>query len=929
MCPIYTIFGFCYVPPADSHYYSHKSFADMQEKLKTSENCDEYCIIGDVNARFGMFARELPSQVEVPNHDIYSYPVIADDVRLPNDNAFILSSICKESKLLLVNNLKTPWNHFVGGKTYRKGKEWVSALDTCVMSCTLVRRVSAFAVVQDDSLPSDHAPITLQMKLPDVNLENLSTRANSLGAQAVDGEASAQRRGRVKPVKIGDINERMFLNKLQRVEGTLEANDLDEFAKNVTDTLYRCACASRGEQRPRDMSVNVGRWEKLLENKDDLQIWRAIDWRGEYGGKDTSDCSPSDEEFKVFFEQNFNPPDGVALRERDLGHEVYVPILDDPISAWEVQQQVQRLKPDKASGPDGVTPGIFKILPVEWIVLLTTLFNTVLSLGTYPREWARARLVTVFKKGDRKNVKNYRGINVINCIAKVYDMVLCERLKQWFRPHREQAGGQQKRGCLEHIVSLRLLCDMAKRKRLTLFVTFVDFAQAYDRVPRHVLVRVLQRLGCGTVMLCTIIAMYNVTESWIGTALVTISLGVRQGSPTSCLLFIIFVDDLIRIMKEGCGHDGFLTWLHTLVLMDDTVILSTTRPNMLSKLTLLQSYCSEYGMEINQAKTKFFVIHGRGEDPGPLIVNDLVVEQCSKYVYLGSVFTSDGSTSSAVKEHAASRMPHVLKFVSFISKNNDIPFIVKKRVFEAALMSTLVYGCESWIGGDLKPMVKLYNWCLKTLLGVRRSTCNDVCYVESGYPPLGELVRHKQHKFFRTMWRERSGLDDDPLMFIIGLVTNANTVTGRCVRGFLLHDPGKLDGVRHDLIDGIINSNSSRRITYKNLISNDFSIHHVYSNKHTINEMHRMSFTKFRVSGHHLACETGRWNRRGRGRLPLEERVCICGQVQTERHVVQECPCTQYIRDRCGYTSLEQLFSDMYEPAKVCEIIHEILHVYN
>ena len=33
-------------------------------------------------------------------------------------------------------------------------------------------------------------------------------------------------------------------------------------------------------------------------------------------------------------------------------------------------------------------------------------------------------------------------------------------------------------------------------------------------------------------------------------------------------------------------------------------------------------------------------------------------------------------------------------------------------------------------------MVKFYNWCLKKLFGVRKSTCNDVCYVESGYPPL-------------------------------------------------------------------------------------------------------------------------------------------------------------------------------------------------
>ena len=106
------LFGFCYVPPADSRYYSHDSFASVQEKLKTSEKCKEYCILGDMNARFGQYVRSLV-QGELPDIDNYSYPVLPDDVQLPNENAFILSSVCKESGLLVLNNLQTPTNHFV------------------------------------------------------------------------------------------------------------------------------------------------------------------------------------------------------------------------------------------------------------------------------------------------------------------------------------------------------------------------------------------------------------------------------------------------------------------------------------------------------------------------------------------------------------------------------------------------------------------------------------------------------------------------------------------------------------------------------------------------------------------------------------------------------------------------------------------------
>ena len=131
------------------------------------------------------------------------------------------------------------------------------------------------------------------------------------------------------------------------------------------------------------------------------------------------------------------------------------------------------------------------------------------------------------------------------------------------------------------------------------------------------------------------------------------------------------------------------------MLMDDTILLSTTRTGIMNKLGILQDFCQEYGMKVNADKTKFFVINGEAGDREPLCVDGLVVEHCNSYVYLGSPFTCDGSVSSAVKEHAKVKICQVLKFVSFIEKNNNVPFIVKRRVFDAALTSSLLYGCES------------------------------------------------------------------------------------------------------------------------------------------------------------------------------------------------------------------------------------------
>lgn len=182
--------------------------------------------------------------------------------------------------------------------------------------------------------------------------------------------------------------------------------------------------------------------------------------------------------------------------------------------------------------------------------------------------------------------------------------MLLHRLYHWFTPVRGQAGAQRQRRCLEHI-TLRLLIDTARRKKIKLFITFIDFSKAYDLVPRHKLFEVLKQAGCGKVMLAALIALWRVTESIIGSAVATATQCIKQGVSTSCFLFIIFVNELTKRIKM-CQSEPFLQWLHILVLLDDTVLLSTTRTRTIYRLKVLHDFCEAYCMKVNVS----FVING-------------------------------------------------------------------------------------------------------------------------------------------------------------------------------------------------------------------------------------------------------------------------------------------------------------------------------
>ena len=209
-CASGCLFGFCYIPPCDSRYYSYASFSPIQEKIMSDGVCKKCFIFGDMNIMFGSSVIELPELVELPGYQRYSYPQIADDVLLPNDNAFILSSICRECKLLVVNNLKTPYQHFHGGKTSRKRGEWLSEFDVCVVSSAAVGMVEEFSVLHDESLPSDHAPVSVKVSLPYVDAESLLDRAHHLGERAVSPGATLTNRDCAKPISMNMIDETVF-----------------------------------------------------------------------------------------------------------------------------------------------------------------------------------------------------------------------------------------------------------------------------------------------------------------------------------------------------------------------------------------------------------------------------------------------------------------------------------------------------------------------------------------------------------------------------------------------------------------------------------------------------------------------------------------------------------------------------------------------
>jgi hypothetical protein len=116
----------------------------------------------------------------------------------------------------------------------------------------------------------------------------------------------------------------------------------------------------------------------------------------------------------------------------------------------EVKAAVNKLKNNKAPGPDGIPSEIlkegYKCMENRIYELLVQIWNE----ERIPPSWAEALICPIHKIGDVQNCENSRGISLVNIAYKVLSNVLYGRLK----PHANEIIGQYQCGFREGVLTI-------------------------------------------------------------------------------------------------------------------------------------------------------------------------------------------------------------------------------------------------------------------------------------------------------------------------------------------------------------------------------------------------------------------------------------------------------------------------------------------
>ena len=172
-----------------------------------------------------------------------------------------------------------------------------------------------------------------------------------------------------------------------------------------------------------------------------------------------------------------------------------------------------------------------------------------------------------------------------------------------------------------------------------------------------------------------------------------------------------------------------------LLYADDIVIFSETDKGLQSGLDILYKYCQTWKLKVNINKTKVMVFRKGGLLPQNLrfVYDGQNLEIVSKFMYLGTVFTTGGAFTETFSTLAGQGGKAIIfKINKYLNNFVSVSPRHYLDLFDKLVRPILQYGTEVWGFANAPVIERLHLRFCKRILGVKTSTQNDFVYGELG-----------------------------------------------------------------------------------------------------------------------------------------------------------------------------------------------------
>ena len=217
--------------------------------------------------------------------------------------------------------------------------------------------------------------------------------------------------------------------------------------------------------------------------------------------------------------------------------------------------------------------------------------------------------------------------------------------------------------------------------------------------------------------------------------------GVKQGCVLAPTLFGIFFSMLLHYALADClegvyirtRSDGKLfniarlraktktlkVLIRELLFADDAALASHSEAGLQRLVDKLSRACKEFGLTISLKKAN--ILAQDAETPPVITINNTVLEVVDSFTYLGSTVSSKASLDAEISSRIAKAAGVMAKLNKRVWINDLLSERTKLQVYRSCVLSTLLYGSESWptYTRQEKRLNGFHLRCLRRLLQIK------------------------------------------------------------------------------------------------------------------------------------------------------------------------------------------------------------------
>lgn len=284
----------------------------------------------------------------------------------------------------------------------------------------------------------------------------------------------------------------------------------------------------------------------------------------------------------------------------------------------ELTSSLKTQSKNKAPGPDGFSAEFYTKFWGQLGPLLLEVINQAYTDGELPESMKASMTRLIFKKrGDVRDLKNWRPISLLNVDYKICSKVISLRLSKVLHAiiDPDQTCSIPGRSITSNVVQLRDTLDFIEQTEETGILVSLDQEKAFDRVNRVFLMDLLRRFGFGPGFCKWIDTFYAgaymqiILNGWL-TRPILLGRGVRQGDSLSPLLYVVCVEVLACLIRNCQNIRGFLLpgaggkQFKVRQYADDTTSFVKDYNSLKALFDLITLYEKGSGARLNRSKSE-------------------------------------------------------------------------------------------------------------------------------------------------------------------------------------------------------------------------------------------------------------------------------------------------------------------------------------